>query len=120
MSTPNATTVNTTATTAQTAIMTAVDNAWIAAADIAVADAASRGLFMVRLSIDVDNLNLQAIVAYYEGLGYIVSAPLPPNVGQQPSNLFGSFWQEFWQNPTFFFTLNGIFIPKEIYLSWAA
>lgn len=119
MSTPNASTVNATATTAQTAINSAADASWIADADAAVADAASRGMFMVRLHL-TDGIDLQAIVAYYQALGYIVSAPLPPNVGMQPANLFGAFWQQFWTNPTFFFVLNGIFIPREIYLSWTA
>jgi hypothetical protein len=117
MATPPASTVNATATAASTSIMTAIDNSFIAMADQAIADSASRGLFMVRLHL-LDGMTLINVVNYYQNLGYVVAAPLPPNVGQQPSNLFGAFWQQYWENPTFFFELNGLYIPKEIYISW--
>jgi len=118
MSTPPASTVNANATAAQTAIMSDAEATFIAAADIAIADSASRGLFQVRLTLN-DYVNLQTIVTYYQNLGYVVAAPLPPNVGEQPAQMFGEFWEAFWQNPTFFFTINGFPKITEIYINWS-
>lgn len=117
MSTPPANTVHTEANANRAAIIVAANNSFIAAADTAIADAASRGLHLVRLSL-FDNVNLQDIVHYYQNLGYIVAAPLPPNVGEQPAQLFGQFWEAFWENPTFYFSINGFPAITEIYISW--
>jgi hypothetical protein len=116
MSVP-ASTTNTNATAAQTALQDAANANFIAAADAAIADSASRGLYLVRVTL-FENVNLQTIVTYYQDLGYLVSAPLPPNIGEQPSQLFGEFWEAFWNNQALFFTINGFSTITEIYISW--
>jgi hypothetical protein len=117
MSTPPANNVNKTATKARNEIQVAANASFIAAADLIIADASSRGLHLVRVTL-FENVNLQDIVTYYQNLGYVVAAPLPPNVGEQPAQLFGEFWESFWENPTFYFSINGFPAIREIYISW--
>ena len=108
---------NAAAAAARTALQTTADDNFIAAADAAIADKASQGHYLVALDL-FENVNLQNIVTYYQNLGFIVSAPYPPNVGEQPAQLFGEFWTAYWRNQTFWFTINGFPRPKTIFISW--
>lgn len=117
MSTPPANQLIAEATVNQVDIQNVANAKFIKAADIAIADAVSRGLFLVRLTL-FEDVGLQYIVTYYQNLGYIVSAPLPPNVGEQPAQLFGQFWVDYWENPTFYFTQSGLPMVTEIYITW--
>jgi hypothetical protein len=105
------------AAAAHTVLQTIADANFIAAADIAIAEKTSLGQYLVSLEV-FDNVNLQNIVTYYQNLGFIVSAPFPPNVGNQPAQLFGEVWDDYWLNQTFWFTINGFPRPKTVFISW--
>jgi hypothetical protein len=102
---------------ARATIQTVADNNFIAAADIAIAEKTSLGQYMVSLDL-FENVSLQNVVTYYQNLGYVVSAPFPPNVGNQPAQLFGEVWDNYWFNQTFWYTINGFPRPKTIFISW--
>lgn len=118
MSTPPAFQTTAASTAAQVALVDAANALFIKNADLAIADKKSQGLYLVRLSL-YEHVNLQYIVTYYQNFGYVVGAPLPSTIGNQPSDLFGSFWQDYWQNTTFFFAIYGFGQPTEIFISWA-
>jgi hypothetical protein len=72
MSTPDKNTVNTEANAAKTAITDAANAAFIAAADIVIAEMVAQGKFKVTLPV-VKPASMTAVTAYYRGLQYGVS-----------------------------------------------
>lgn len=98
---PNKATANADATTARTAIESAVDAAFIDDATLAINAAVAQGKFEVTLTTSKD-ANTTIIHDYFVGLGYTVTYPgqnlLPGSRQPQPAELFGEAWEEFWMN----------------------
>lgn len=115
MATPiNKDTANTNAHTARDAIESASDQAFIDDAAAGILEAVAQGKFKLTLTTGPD-CNTQVIHDYFISLGYTVAYPgqnmLPgcSNVGCaggcgqgchicQPAELFGPFWELFWEN----------------------
>lgn len=89
---------NTNTTAQQTAIQTAADAIFIAAADAAIANAINFGKFTTTVST-FKGVNIQTVYYYYANLGYGVSFPdVPNNLYANPAELFGFFLDQYYNN----------------------
>lgn len=88
---------NTDANTAKTTIMSTADQNFINAADLQILQAVALGKFQI-LCISYDRIDMKAIIAYYQGLGYKIYNPEAYLNQAQPAELFGFFWDDFWNS----------------------
>lgn len=82
--------------------LVAADNAlFIAAIDAQILEAIDLGHFYVS-STTWGNVDAKTIFEYYVALGYFVYFPdFPQCQNWSPSNLFGPFWEAFWNHTLF-------------------
>ena len=95
MSLPNKATANADSLAAITALQSAANAQFILLATDLINDAISRGVYAVSLNT-VDPIDLSSLAAYFATLGYSVTFPDYVNFQDQPAQLFGQAWNEFW------------------------
>lgn len=115
-----ASTAQTNAQTALTALQTADGAIFIADVDTAIQDAIAHGFTQISANT-FGNVNTQAVTAYYVALGYKVAFPeFQNNFESQPAQLFGEVWVAFWAGTS----VNGLGFdvsknPIRMIISWA-
>lgn len=96
MSSIPASTADTEAQAALTALQAADNATFILETDAAIVEMISQGKAQVSVST-FGNVLAKTIVSYYVNLGYKVVLPdYPQSLEIQPAQLFGQFWVEFW------------------------
>lgn len=104
------------ASDAQLAILTAADNTiFIAAADQQIAQAIDLGQYQISATT-WGHVRTRDIYDHYHDLGYLIyfpDEPLSHNIS--PSELFGTFWEAWWNNTLF---LANVKAPCRIIISW--
>jgi hypothetical protein len=85
---------------AHDALVAAANARFIAAADIQITEAIARGVFFANCETFETDIDPKLIYDYYAALGYKISFPDLPlhDLSQQPAQLFGEFWINFWNN----------------------
>lgn len=99
MSTPNKATVNAAALAAQLALKNAANAAFIADADIVIAEVEAQGKFKVKLPV-LKPASMKDIATYYQALGYGAfydqcsewNEPMWPGPWSYPFGYFSSFY----------------------------
>lgn len=97
MATPIESVTNAAALAAANIIKSAANARFIADADIAIASAASQGKLQVCLS-SLKDMSFKDVSNYYVALGYKIGMYGCTWGNCQPSNLFGQFWLNYWNN----------------------
>lgn len=116
---PNASTALTDTNTDLTALQAAANTYFIDQSALVISQQIAEGKFVAYVTTFLD-CDIKALVDYYTGLGYKVSFPdrfvLSGAQGNQPAELFGQSWEEFWED-------GGIFPiptnPVRMGISWA-
>ena len=91
---------NADALAALAALETAANQRFIDAADAQILEAVDQGKMFATCITFEENANPKTIFDYYAALGYKISFPDFPlhDLSQQPAQLFGEFWINFWNN----------------------
>jgi hypothetical protein len=108
---------NAAAIAAKTALQTAADTLFIATVDVLITNTIAQGGFQITANTNKD-INVQTVFSYYSNLGYQVSFPdYATWFESNPSNLFGPFWEAFWQ-----YNIANLYIknPVRMTISWGA
>jgi hypothetical protein len=120
------------------AVQSAVDSEFIAQSDLLITSQISIGSFKATLSL-TKGVSAANVMKHYQTLGYTVL--LQPSYGygydsnaynglgegygsndynlDQPVELFGSFWEQYWANTPVNLLICDGKSPIQIYLSWA-
>jgi hypothetical protein len=104
---------NTNSTNAKNTILSTNDQNFINAADLQILQATQLGKFEV-LCVTYERINVKAIITYYQALGYKIYNPETYNQNQ-PAELFGFFWEEFWNSVIPFYDKRK---PLRIIIGW--
>lgn len=109
---------NSDALIAHTALVAAANQRFIDAADIQIQEAIVQGKYWVNCETFEENIDPKALFDYYAALGYKVSFPdfTAHDLSQQPAQLFGEFWINFWNNGLI---PSSTKLPLRIILGWA-
>lgn len=104
------------ASDAQLATLQAADNAiFIAAADVQITQAIALGQNYIATTT-WGNVNTKDIFTHYHDLGYNCWFPDEPlSHGLVPAQMFGEFWEAFWNNTLF---LANVKNPCRMIISW--
>jgi hypothetical protein len=129
---------NTQATAAQTAGQSALDSSFIVDADILIANAIAHGLLKVNLTL-VKGVSASNVSDYYKALGYFPLITFADNYGydsiaynglgdgyqsdnqnlDQPVNLFGKFYEQYFDGTYPSNVICDGIKPLYVYLSWS-
>lgn len=104
-------------TTEHDALVAAANQRFIDDADAQIQEAIAQGKFFVNCTTFDANIDPKAIFDYYAALGYGVSFPdySHHDLSQQPAQLFGAFWSNFWNNEL---VPAGMKLPLRIVIGW--
>lgn len=111
--TPSKAQTNAAAAAAQTALISAANAAFIVEADKVIATAVTQGKFRVLLHPS-KYVNFADICSYYQNLGYIVGTDPCPTFTFGPAQLFGYFWDQYWNNTCMCWCPK----PCRVFISW--
>lgn len=103
--------------TAHDVLVAAANQRFIDAADAQIQEAIDQGRFFVNCTSFEADLDPKAVFDYYAGLGYQVAFPdyTSHDLSQQPAQLFGEFWINFWNNDL---VPAGMKLPLRIVIGW--
>lgn len=104
-------------TTEHDARVAAANQRFIDAADAQIQEAIDQGRFWVNCTTFEYDINPQTVFQHYADLGYKVSFPdfTTHDFSQQPAQLFGEFWINFWNNEN---VPANTKIPLRIVIGW--
>lgn len=97
MSTPSKAASNAASTTDLAALQADANARFIADANVLIDEATAQGKFFVYMT-SFQYVDLEYINTYFFNLGYRVSFPDANLTHGQPAELFGEFWDQFWQH----------------------
>lgn len=98
------------------AVLVAADNAiWITNTDKQIQDAIGLGLYQTTV-LTWGNVDAMVVFKYYVDLGYLIYLPdMPQNLNLQPAQLFGTYWEAFWNHTLF---INAGTNPVRMVITW--
>lgn len=96
MATPTKDASNAAAIAAQAAIFAAGNQKFIDDADARIADVIAQGHFRQSFYTNT-NVDMEDIINHYQDLGYDLNLPDCPTMWDQPAQLFGQDWIDFWE-----------------------
>lgn len=104
-------------TTEHDTLVAAANARFIADADVQIQEAIAQGKFWINCTTFEADLDPKAVFDYYAGLGYSVAFPdySHHDLSQQPAQLFGAFWTNFWNNELVPKCLK---VPLRIVIGW--
>lgn len=104
-------------TTEHDALVAAANQRFIDDADAQILEAIDQGKFWINCTTFEADLDPQEIFDYYANLGYSIAFPdySHHDLSQQPAQLFGAFWTNFWNNAQ---VPSGMKLPLRIVIGW--